>query len=80
MKKADVMRLPEGHPDRYDWSSAVRGKYSAKAARASGLLRMLEPELARRFPDSHSVNTALRGLLALEETLPRRRGRGKRAA
>jgi hypothetical protein len=75
MKKTEAARLPEGHIDRYDWSKAVRGKYAAKAARASVLLRVLDPKLARRFPDSRSVNEALHGLLALEGALPRRRRR-----
>ncbi len=80
MRKRDPRSLPEGHPDRYDWSRTIRGKYTSKAAKASALLRLLEPDLARRFPDSSSVNAALRGLLALEAALPRRGGRGRRAA
>ena len=81
MKKGNSRRLPEGHPDRYDWSKATRGKYVTKAAKASALLRMLDPALARRFPDSRSVNVALRGLLTLEDALQRRRHRrGRRAA
>ena len=79
MRKADSARPREGHPDRYDWSKAVRGKYTAKAAKASALVRILEPQLARRFPDSRSVNQALRVLLELEHALPRRRGRGRAA-
>jgi len=80
MKKGERRRLPEGHPDRYDWSKATRGKYVTKAAKASALLRILDPVLARRFPDSRSVNVALRGLLTLEDALQRRRRRGRRAA
>jgi hypothetical protein len=80
MKRGDFRRLPEGHPGRYDWSKATRGKYATKAAKASALLRMLDPVLARRFPDSRSVNIALRGLLTLEGVLHQRRRRGTRAA
>ncbi len=82
MRKTDrrSRKLPEGHPDRYDWSKATRGKYTAKAAKAATLLRILDPELARRFPDSRAVNMALRGLLALEVALLRRRGQRTRAA
>jgi len=79
MKKGDS-RPPEGDLKRYDWSTATRGKYREKAARASALLRILEPELAGRFPDSRSVNTALRALSALQEALPPRLGRRRRAA
>ena len=82
MKKDDLpaTKLPEGHLGRYDWSRAIRGKYAAKAAKASALLRILDPELARRFPDSRTVNTALRSLVALEGALPRRRGGRSHAA
>jgi len=79
MRKRDVHKLPEGHVDRYDWSRAVRGRHAAEAAKATELLRMLDPELAARFPDSGSVNAALRAVLALEAVLPRTRGR-RRAA
>jgi hypothetical protein len=79
MRKTDPARPREGHIDRYDWSKAVRGKYAAKAAKASALVRILDPQLARRFPDSRSVNQALRVLLELEDALPRRRGRGRAA-
>lgn len=64
--KAPARRLPEGDARRYDWSRAVRGKYSAKAARATERFRILDPGLARKFPDDESVNAALRRLLKLE--------------
>jgi len=80
MRKADFTAPPEGEVERYDWSKATRGKYAAKAAKASALLRILEPELAHRFPDSRSVNAALRALSALQEVLPPRRSRRRRAA
>jgi len=80
MKKTDLAKLPEGHPDRYDWSRAKRGRLARRAARATELLRVLEPELAARFPDSTSVNEALRALLALEASLPRAGSRNRRAA
>jgi len=65
---------------RYDWSKATRGRYAAKAAKVSALLRILDPALAKRFPDSRSVNEALRSLITLADALPRRRERGGRAA
>ena len=80
MKKTELARLPEGHLDRYDWSRATRGRLAARAAKASALLRLLEPDLAQRFADSRSVNEALRALIALEGALPARRPRGRRAA
>ncbi len=79
-KRTDPAKLPEGHLQRYDWSKATRGRLATKAAKASALLRILDPELAMHFPDSRSVNEALRALLALDEALPRRRPRKRRAA
>lgn len=68
MKKAKgpVRKPSEGDERRYDWSRAVRGKYAAKAAGASERFRILDPALARKFPDDQSVNAALRRLLKLE--------------
>jgi hypothetical protein len=40
----------------------VRGKYAKKAAAASNIV-VLEPELAAAFPNSASVNDALRAIL-----------------
>ena len=81
MKKTDgtsLKKLPEGHPDRYDWTRGKRGKFASRAAKASGLLRVLEADLARRFPDSREMNLALRRLLTIERVLqakPSTRGR-----
>ncbi len=80
MTKADRRKLPEGHADRYDWAKGTRGTLAKKAAKASELLRILEPELAEHFPDSKSVNDALRALLALDQALPRRKGKRRAAA
>jgi hypothetical protein len=79
-KRTKPAQLPEGHLQRYDWSKASRGRLASKAAKASALLRILDAELAAHFPDSRSVNEALRALLALDEALPRRRTRKKQAA
>jgi hypothetical protein len=80
MRRVDPTKLPEGNLRRYDWSKATRGGFASKAAKASALLRILDPELAVRFPDSQSVNEALRALLALDEALSRRRPRRRQAA
>lgn len=48
----------------YDFSGAVRGKY-AKAYAAGTNVIVLDPEVARVFPDSLSVNEALRSLLPI---------------
>jgi hypothetical protein len=66
--------------DRYDWDRATRGRLARQAGKASALLRMIEPDLARLFPDSRSVNEALRALVTLGSALPKRRTRGRQAA
>jgi len=43
-----------------------RGKYAARMVEGSNIVR-LDPDVARAFPDSASVNEALRSLLASAE-------------
>ena len=47
----------------YDFSGGVRGKYADRYAEGTNLVA-LEPDVARSFPDSASVNAALRKVLA----------------
>ena len=58
--------LPE-----YDFSKGVRGKYAGRFAEGTNLV-FLQPDVAKEFPDSESVNEALRSLL---ESRKERRGR-----
>lgn len=53
----------------YDFSGGVRGKYAARFAEGTNL-RALEPDLAAAFPDSESVNRALRRILKRQEPKP----------
>jgi hypothetical protein len=48
----------------YDFSGGVRGKHY-RAYKAGTNVVFLEPDVARAFPDSDSVNEALRLLLRL---------------
>ncbi len=43
----------------YDLRGGVRGKYYQRATAGTNLV-LLEPDVARAFPDSNSVNRALR--------------------
>jgi hypothetical protein len=52
----DAMR-PE-----YEFSSGVRGKYADRFP-PNATVVVLEPEIAEAFPDSKSVNRALRAIL-----------------
>ena len=48
----------------YDFSGGVRGKY-ADMHRAGTNVVLLDPELVEAFPDSKSVNDALRALVSI---------------
>ena len=58
-KKNSREMLPE-----YDFSKGVRGKY-AKRYHSGHNLVVLSPDIASAFPDSQSVNEALRTLLKI---------------
>jgi hypothetical protein len=77
-----MKKLPEGHVDRYDWSRATRGRFAKRIAAESSNLRALDDEVAAAFPDSASVNAALRAVLAMRAALvqPAPPKRTKRAA
>ena len=47
--------------DEYDFSKGIRGKYTQRYAEGTNIV-VLDPELAKLFPDSISVNRALRKL------------------
>jgi hypothetical protein len=57
-------------PEVVDWSKARRNPY-ARGRRA----RILDADLAKAFPDSSSVNVALRELLAVRAVVRPKRGR-----
>jgi len=48
----------------YDFSAGIRGKYADRYNRGTNVV-LLEPEISKAFPDSKSVNDALRALLAI---------------
>jgi hypothetical protein len=45
--------------DEYDFSNAVIGKYAKQYAEGTNIV-VLEPDVAKVFPDSNAVNQALR--------------------
>jgi hypothetical protein len=57
--KPDLDMLPE-----YDFSKGVRGKYAKRHDSGTNLV-VLDPDVAAVFPDSASVNRALRALAAV---------------
>lgn len=48
--------------DNYDFSKGVRGKYARRYEDGTNVV-LLEPDVARAFPDSESVNKALKKLM-----------------
>jgi hypothetical protein len=51
--------------DEYDFSGGVRGKYVDRFPKDSKVVVVLEPDVAKVFKDSESVNKALRDLAAI---------------
>ena len=45
----------------YDFSAGVRGKYARRYAHGTNVV-VLEPDVARAFPNAEAVNTSLRAL------------------
>jgi len=52
--------------DDYDFSQGVRGKYVQRFAQGSNVV-VLSPDVAEIFPDSESVNAALRLLVEVAD-------------
>ncbi len=50
--------------DEYDFSKGIRGKYATRFAEGTNLV-LLDPDVAEVFPDSSSVNSALRELIKI---------------
>lgn len=80
MKQASAERLNDDLRPEYDLSQlkgGVRGKYYRQAVAGTNLM-LIEPELAKVFRDSESVNRALRLLVDTAEAAagPARRRHG----
>lgn len=52
----------------FDYSKAVRGKYHKRLLSEGANVVVLEPDVAKAFPDSAAVNKALRGVLKARRT------------
>ena len=80
MKKASAKRLDDDLGPEYDLrqlKGGVRGKYYQQAVAGTNLM-LIEPELAKVFPNAESVNRALRLLVDIAEAAagPARRRHG----
>jgi len=84
MRKASVQPIEDDLRPEYDLSElkdGVRGKYYKRVIAGTNLV-LIEPDLAKVFPDTDSVNRALRLLLntASAATARSRRGKLRRSA
>jgi hypothetical protein len=71
MKKNEAVLDDDMLPE-YDFNGGVRGKYARDYGRSRNL-RILAPDLLKKFPDSDSVNEALHALVriaAVVESVP----------
>jgi hypothetical protein len=77
MAKARVERTSDGMRKEYDLSGGVRGKYYERFAKYTDTLVLLDADVAEVFPNSRSVNTALRAIIPIVRLRkPRRRKAG----
>ena len=80
MKDRDKKNQDELRPEyNFDYSKAVRGKYYKRLMEEGSNVIVLEPDVAKAFRDSASVNEALRSLLDLTRSTQRltRRSSGR---
>ena len=52
--------------EEYDFSKGVRGKYARACHHGSNVI-ILDPDLAKWFPNSEAVNQALRSLAGIQD-------------
>jgi hypothetical protein len=76
MKKASRKPSDELRPEykRSDFGRLVRGKYAQRLTETTNVV-VLDPEVAKAFPNDRAVNNALRGLMRDRKSTTPRRGR-----
>lgn len=55
----------------FDYSKAIRGKYYRRLLQEGANVAVLDPDVAKAFGDSASVNEALRSLLTITRSTQR---------
>lgn len=66
MKNAPKKTSEKPMRKEYDFTNAEVGKYAKRYAAGTNLV-LLEPDVARLFPDSKSVNDTLRSLVRIAD-------------
>ena len=64
--------------DHYDFTGGVRGKYARRYAEGTNVV-MLDPDVARVFPNGEAVNETLRAVAQIVQLQERRQGRANKA-
>lgn len=61
-----MKKMPKDHDmlEEYDFSNATQGKYAKKWAEGTNVV-VIEPDIAKFFPDHDSVNNALRSIVEI---------------
>ena len=72
MKKARRKEIDDLRSEyqRSDFGQLVRGKYAQRVSEISNVV-VLEPQVAKAFPNDRAVNKALRGLIRSRRSSPR---------
>ncbi|OGI50613.1 MAG: hypothetical protein A3E57_03320 [Candidatus Muproteobacteria bacterium RIFCSPHIGHO2_12_FULL_60_33] len=65
---------------RFDYSKATRGKYYKRILKEGANIVVLDPDVAKAFPNSEAVNDALRVVLKAGQAAQRLAQRSKRRA
>lgn len=76
LKKEDELRVEYS---REDFGVMTRGKYADRVAKASNVV-VIDPQLAKVFPNAEAVNEALRGLVEIAKSSTRIASRAGRSA
>ena len=62
MKKPSAKSADNGLRAEYDFSRGIRGKYARRYQRGANVV-VLEPDVAKIFPNADAVNDSLRALV-----------------
>jgi hypothetical protein len=63
----------------FDFSKGEQGRYYKRLLKEGSNIVVLEPDIAKAFPDSAAVNNALRSLLDLARSATRRSSRAEKS-
>jgi hypothetical protein len=79
MSRKPSPKYPDEMRPEYDFTGGVRGKFFNEYQKGTNVV-LLDPDVAEVFPDSTSVNEALRALARIVKKQTKRRQRKSRTA